>query len=487
MPSVRVTLISNAQQNVRCAAVLSLTSETARTAILDYGKRKLRLKKPSRIFLPGGQELDPSSPWLSIVQNDSVLLVSCGEEYVGVRSDAASASSPHGLVHIVARTTYVDPDAVKQLNTTAQLPGIIYAAGMPDLHPGNRFPIGASFLSRGVVYPPLIGGDIGCGMALFATPLSAHSEPRKLADKMRGLEGGWPAEEGDTRVFLETRGVKPTTFDKTTLGTVGGGNHFAELQALETIHDADACAAVGLSQDRLHLLVHTGSRGLGQAVLHQQPPSLQVGTAECDTYMHDHDHACAWASANRALVARRVFSRLCPSADLDALAPLFEITHNNVVPHALTAEDTTLAGITQDSAGNVLIHRKGAAPSLGGNEPLIIPGSRGARTYVLLSTGPQARNAFSVAHGAGRSIARSQATARRPTEASRLARAMKEAEDNGLGHGGRVVCEDSELIFEEAPDCYKDVDDVVEDLVQAGVVRVIGVMRPVVTYKMRKE
>jgi release factor H-coupled RctB family protein len=481
MPSVRLTLVSNVKQTQRCAVVLSLLPDTAHATVLSTARQKLRLKKPSRVFLPGGSELSNSTSILDHVQNDTVVLISCGEDYVGAVADPTS-STP-SLYHVLAEHTHVDPDAIKQLRTTAALPGIVYAAGMPDLHPGNRFPVGASFLSRGKIYPPLIGGDIGCGMALFATPLAAGADPAKLAEKMRGLEGGWV--DGDPAAFLGARGVATTSFDTASLGTVGGGNHFAELQELETVHDAEACAALGLLQERLHLLVHTGSRGLGQAVLRAQPVSLEVGSAECTAYLEAHDHACAWASANRALVAHRVFDRLCPSADLDALRPLFEITHNNVVPHEFSATDAVAAGLTERDASEVWVHRKGAAPSLGQGDPLIIPGSRGARTYVLVSTGVQARNAFSVAHGAGRAVPRAVAAARRPGSPSRLARAMRDAAENGLG--GRVVCEDEELVFEEAPSCYKDVDSVVRDLEEAGVARIVGVMRPVVTYKTRKE
>jgi release factor H-coupled RctB family protein len=481
MPSIRLTLVCNAKQTQRSGVVLSLVPDTAHTTILSTARNKLRLKKPARIFLPGGTELQDSPSFLDHVQNGTLLLISCGEDYVGTVADpATSTPSPY---HILANHTYVEPDAIKQLHATASLPGIVYAAGMPDLHPGNRFPVGASFLSRDTIYPPLIGGDIGCGMALFATPLLASADPTKLAEKMRGLEGGWA--EGDPTAFLSSRQVAPTSFDAGSLGTVGGGNHFAELQALETMQDPEACAALGLSQDRLHLLVHTGSRGLGQAVLRTQPLSVTVGTPEYATYMSAHDHACSWASANRALVARRVFTRLCSSSDLDTLSPLFEITHNNVVPHTLTATDALAAGLREEDAGAIWVHRKGAAPSLGNGEPLIIPGSRGARTYVLVSTGEQARNGFSVAHGAGRTVARAVAAARRPASPSRLARALRDAADNGLG--GRVVCEDEELVFEEAPTCYKDVDSVVRDLEEASVARVIGVMKPVVTYKMRKE
>lgn len=102
--------------------------------------------------------------------------------------------NPNCPVELLASTTAVEALAITQLTTTAQtLPGIAHAVGQHDLHPGNKFPIGAVFVSKRWIHPPLIGGDIGCGMAWYRLSLSRNTvggdKGRKIAEKLRGLEG----------------------------------------------------------------------------------------------------------------------------------------------------------------------------------------------------------------------------------------------------------------------------------------------------------
>src|SRR5437868_1744892 len=125
---------------------------------------------------------------------------------------------------IASAKTWIESDAVQQLRATATLPGMVRAVGMPDLHPGKGAPIGAVFACQGWVYPYLIGSDIGCGMALTQTDLARGApkldrwEKRLTAE----LDGPW---DGDTRAWLEERGVEATDHDAS-LGTIGLGNHF---------------------------------------------------------------------------------------------------------------------------------------------------------------------------------------------------------------------------------------------------------------------
>jgi release factor H-coupled RctB family protein len=126
----------------------------------------------------------------------------------------------------------------------------------------------------------------------------------------------------------------------------------------------------------------------------------------------------------------------------------------------------------------VWLHRKGAAPSDKG--PLVIPGSRGTLSYLVQPVGDQSGNGWSVAHGAGRKWARSE---------SRL-RARERFHWNELvqtGLGGRVICEERDLLYEEAPMAYKNIETVIGDLVGAGLVTVIATLRPLLTYKTRKQ
>ena len=145
--------------------------------------------------------------------DDVVLLVSAGEEYVGKKDesgppsralddtgdlsqDAQRLTLETPTIHNLASSSFVDPSALKQLQATAKsLPGITHAVAQPDLHPGTKFPIGAVSVSHGWIHPPLIGGDIGCGMACYRTTLRPEhllgDKARNVAQRPRGLEGSW--------------------------------------------------------------------------------------------------------------------------------------------------------------------------------------------------------------------------------------------------------------------------------------------------------
>jgi release factor H-coupled RctB family protein len=123
------------------------------------------------------------------------------------------------------------------------------------------------------------------------------------------------------------------------------------------------------------------------------------------------------------------------------------------------------------------LHRKGAAPSTAG--PVIIPGSRGAFTYLVAPKDPGEKSAFSLAHGAGRKWSRSDSRARLEKRFS-----AKDLARTDLG--SHVICEDKELLYEEAPQAYKNITIVIDDLVKAGLVDVLAVMKPLLTYKVRR-
>jgi len=142
--------------------------------------------------------------------------------------------------------SWIEGEAVRQLYATAKLDGVRHAVGFPDLHPGRGTPVGAAFETEGVIYPHLIGGDIGCGMALFKTDLVRRDA--KL-DRWAGLyfhlEHPWDEDVGD---YLAASDLQSTEFDSN-LGTIGGGNHFAEIQAVENVHDAAAFKRTGIRKD----------------------------------------------------------------------------------------------------------------------------------------------------------------------------------------------------------------------------------------------
>jgi release factor H-coupled RctB family protein len=276
----------------------------------------------------------------------------------------------------------------------------------------------------------------------------------KAAERLRALEGGW---DGDAAATLAEAGLASTGFD-TSLGTIGGGNHFCELQAIEEIVDAEAAARAGFDRALVYLLVHSGSRGLGYAVLEE---SLAGGGAPLDpaseagaAYLDAHDHAARWAALNRGVIALRAAEALRGDSHL-----VTDLGHN----------------LAEGHSGGIL-HRKGAAPADRGLVP--VPGSRGTLSYLvepLAAARPE--TLASLAHGAGRKYDRSSMHGRAGKVKSELDRLARNP------FGGLVVCEDRCLLVEEAPDAYKAIDRVIADLVQFGLARVVATLRPLVTFK----
>ena len=358
--------------------------------------------------------------------------------------------------------SWIEGEAVRQLYATAKLGGVRHAAGFPDLHPGKGTPVGAAFATEGVIYPHLIGGDIGCGMALFKTDLFRRDA--KL-DRWAGLyfhlEHPWDEDVGD---FLAASDLQSTEFDSD-LGTIGGGNHFAEVQVVEQIHDATAFKRTGIGKEQLVILVHSGSRGLGESILRAHVNEYRVSGVAGESfvgeeYLNGHDCAVRWAKANRALIAMRFASRL--GAEVKCV---WDGCHNSITRHE--SDDEV-----------VWIHRKGAVAA--DNDFVVIPGSRGSLSYIVKPIGGGESHAWSLAHGAGRKWARSDARQRMRERFS-----ISELAQTRLG--SRVICEERDLLYEEAPAAYKNIEAVIQDLVDAGLVSVIATFRPLLTYKTRKQ
>ncbi|MEM8724565.1 MAG: RNA ligase RtcB family protein [Pseudomonadota bacterium] len=362
-------------------------------------------------------------------------------------------------VRIIAfDTSWIEQKAIDQLHQTADLPGIEQAVGLPDLHAGQGIPVGAAFWSRSHVYPHLVGNDIGCGMALWQTDLEARKFKRdKAVRKLVDLEGAW---DGDRTAQLEALGL-PASLDSESLGTIGGGNHFAEFQVVESIENEALFDAHRFSPEQVYLLTHSGSRGLGEAILRRhvrdhRGGGLETGTPEFERYVESHDQAMTWAKLNRDIIAERFLGKLGAKADLK-----LDIFHNSVTPH----DDGWL-------------HRKGAAPADKGL--VVIPGSRGTMTYLVAPKEDQGEVALhSLAHGAGRKWGRKDARAKLGSRYS-----VSDLQRTDLG--GRVICEDKDLVFEEAPQAYKNIESVVDDLSKAGLINVVAIFRPIITYKTRR-
>ena len=357
--------------------------------------------------------------------------------------------------------SWIEGEALRQLYATAKLEGVQFAVGFPDLHPGRGTPIGAAFVTEGVIYPHVIGGDIGCGMALFKTNLLRREVKLDRWAQLRfGLEHPWDEFVED---FLAEHDLDSTEFD-TALGTIGGGNHFAELQAVEQVFDADEFKLAGIGKEQLVVLVHSGSRGLGEAVLRDYADEHHGDDVSADSpagkeYLRGHDLAVRWARANRTLIARRFAATLGAETEC-----VWDSCHNSIAARESDGEA-------------VWVHRKGAAEA--NDALLMIPGSRGSLSYFVKPIGDGQSNAWSLAHGAGRKWARSETRLR-----MRERFAVMELLQTQLG--SRVICEERDLLYEEAPAAYKNIEAVIQDLVDAGLVSVVATFRPLLTYKTRK-
>jgi release factor H-coupled RctB family protein len=357
--------------------------------------------------------------------------------------------------------SWIEGEAVRQLYATSKLDGVRHAVGLPDLHPGKGSPVGAAFVTEGKIYPHLIGGDIGCGMALFKTDLvSRDAKLDRWAEKYFHLEHPW---DGEVGVFLADHDLESTEFDSS-MGTIGGGNHFAELQMIEQVMDAKAFKQLDLGKQQLVVLVHSGSRGLGENILRAHVDQhfgngIDAESFAAEEYFRGHDYAVRWAKENRELIARRFTAMIGAEAEA-----LWDGCHNSITRH-------------ESDAVVIWLHRKGAVDAE--TDFVVIPGSRGSMSYIVKPTGDGESHAWSLAHGAGRKWARSDAhqRMRERFSASELAQTPL---------GGRVVCEERDLLYEEAPAAYKNFDAVIGDLVAAGLVSVIATLRPLLTYKTRK-
>jgi len=375
-------------------------------------------------------------------------------------------SSPAKVDSFYTAKTWVSPDAITQLRAAAQLPGMERIAVMPDVHPGTGSPGGAAFGSRGIIYPKLIGGDIGCGMQLARTSIDSRVNVRRLADALGSIDEVW---DGDASGFLESHDLVLPEFAHAA-GTIGGGNHFAELQVVHQIYDKTCCEELGIDSKKALLLIHSGSRSYGQAVLQQVGAgSVERGGIDPEStlgklYRVSHDRAVKFAYANRCLIARRFAEQTHCEVDR-----VLDICHNYLT-------------LRIDDSGPLWLHRKGAAPADQGL--VVIPGSRSSLSYLVRPCGDGQQNLFSLAHGAGRKISRSQSDEK---FGQLTIEELKRPRDKSIGLDNLVICEQRNLLRQEHGKAYKDIDRVIDDMKSFGILDVVASLRPILTYKTRSD
>lgn len=372
---------------------------------------------------------------------------------------AADPAGSKRLSRFFSADAWIEGAAEQQLTRTLARPGVKALAAFPDLHPGLHGPVGAAILSDRL-HPALVGTDVGCGMAMFRLALPTRRLKLDKAEAaFRALQEPWDGEPWDR---LRAAGLDSEAFPAA-LGGIGGGNHFCELQAVAAVEDADEAARAGIESGSLLLLVHTGSRAFGPAVLGALAPedqeALDPDSEEGALYLRLHGEAARWAALNRLIVAERAAAALRTEAALIVDSP-----HNLVEPHR----------------GDWL-HRKGAAKAApGGLVPLA--GSRAAPSWLLKAAAEPPEGALdSLAHGAGRRYRRSAMHGRAGRSKSELLRLERPA------GGGRVICEDRALLIEEAGAAYKDARKVLADLVGFGLAAPVVETRPLLTFKTARE
>ncbi|MGH9783363.1 MAG: RtcB family protein [Terriglobia bacterium] len=422
--------------------------------------------------------------------------------------------------------------SLEQAVNVATLPGIVGPSlAMPDIHQGYGFPIGgvaATDWKAGVVSPGGVGFDINCGVRLLASPLKrGEVEPhlRELVNQMfRDVPCGagkesllrlshadldhvlasgvrWMVERGygepTDMEFCEARGQMPGADPdqvskrakergRPQTGSLGSGNHFLEVQYVQKVLDAEIGQALGLAENQIVVLIHTGSRGLGHQVCTDSLAQMGAAMKKYNITLPDRQLACVpiqspegqsylgamcaaanFAWANRQAIThfvRQAFARLF--GDAGRLRVVYDVAHN-----IAKRETYTVNGRERD----VLVHRKGATrafppghPEIPDRyrdvgQPVLIPGSMGTASWVLVGAAKSMEETFgSVCHGAGRMLSRTAAKRGRDIQTVK-----QELEAKGI----YVRSESRDGILEEIPEAYKDVDEVVEVVHRAGLAR----------------
>lgn len=365
-------------------------------------------------------------------------------------------------------SVWMEGAALAQLEKSLSLPGAVAAFGLPDLHPGKGIPIGCCLVTEGGFYPHLAGNDLGCGMMASHLSIQANRlRPEKLARQK------WLQKPADTSALAQVMGRRPALADlgacEHCFGTIGGGNHFAEILEIESSDDPEFLESLGLRVGDALLLAHSGSRSMGEAVARLWTDRFAAGFApsgspEALDWLARHDGCLDWAKANRAEITARV------ARDLGCETRLIcDSAHNAIV--IATPEQAAELG----SPGKELfLHRKGASPAEGACA--ILPGSRGDYSWLLRPL-PSGSSGFSIAHGAGRKWKRSDCK-------GRLEDRFRASDFEKTKLGSRVVCADKELMFEEAPQAYKDSKSVADSLESFGLAKIQARLRPLLTLKI---
>jgi tRNA-splicing ligase RtcB len=396
------------------------------------------------------------------------------------------------------------------------------ACATPDIHPGTLVPVGAVVAASDLVIPQAIGTDINCGMRLHVSDLDVDrflggkSEVVRLlkgdlllgtrdlpatVDSMRGMFDsgafGWlegvrrgplgilaaadleELEREQERIYElgsaagNAKWAPPALLPESrdvirdaSLGTVGGGNHFVELQVVRSIEDTATAWRWGVRVGQVAFMVHTGSRSVGIAIGTRWaeiakkrwpagvrwPEIFSLTGDDAVEYLEAMNTAANYATVNRILIAEIVRQRMRQVYGEREVPLVFDVPHNIVLRE-----------------GDLYVHRKGATPAHAG-QPVLIPGSMGHPSYLMAGCGND-RFLGSCSHGAGRAVTRFAMTRRgRPSR------------ELGLESVECITLREERLL-EEAPAAYKAIGPVVDVQVDHGLVRPVATLEPLLTFK----
>lgn len=437
--------------------------------------------------------------------------------------------------------------SLEQLKNVASLPGVEkYALGMPDIHEGYGFPIGgvAAFdVHEGVVSPGGVGFDINCGVRVILTNIEkSEIEPRlrKIGEILfntipsglgsTGIEKFsrkeiksilrrgvyWALESGfgydrDVEVIEENGMMKdadPSLVSSeaikrgsTELGTLGAGNHFLEIDYIDKIFNSEIAKAFGLFKDQVVIWIHTGSRGLGHQIakefiellrnkmhhygiplLDKELVSVPILSDEGGQYLRAMAAAANFAWVNRQLIThyvRLAFSKVFGVSSVKlGMNVLYDVAHNiaKFEKYNINGQEKLL-----------LVHRKGATRAFpkghpdvplqyrDAGQPVLLPGDMRTGSYILVGDVNSLDLTFgSVAHGAGRILSRHKALKKIKFEKVRYE--MNQSNIILMANNRRVV-------REEAPEAYKDVNEVIIPIEENGLAKKVAYSRPLLVIK----
>ncbi len=355
-------------------------------------------------------------------------------------------------------TDFVEESAMRQIENLTTLPFLFHhLAIMPDVHAGMGMPIGGVLACKDTVIPNAVGVDIGCGMCAVKTNKKVSEIPIEVIRKniMKGIRQQIPLGKGHHKQQQEEKYL-PIGHDidkmevvkvrqaaiRYEVGTLGGGNHFVELQKDE--------------DDNLWIMIHSGSRNLGNRVgehynkiaqrLNARWHSvvspeirlafLPIGTKEFDAYWSEMKYCVDFALCNRSLMMQRIQEVMVDALPGIEFEPMINIAHN-------------YAEVEHHFGEDVIVHRKGATLAKEGVVG-IIPGSQGTASYIVEGLG-NPDSFYSCSHGAGRVLSRTAAINKLDMEAE-----VKQLEAKGIIHAIR-----SQKDMQEATGAYKDIESVI--------------------------